>query len=258
MRSSSIDPQEVQRQVVLALVLEPLAEKAGCTTRNRDINEELRLVDLQGAAVNVGRYFHELARRVQRSKGQPRVFFDLCFRALTDSAKNLKNKKFVNLGLLELLFPMVVAKLTARGGETAVWRNYIRVLKQSSPADVSYKELALATAWNSSRKLNKRQYPTQLGGNTLHECYRRHARKGRELNFAAHEAWCRQILQGLPVAQRMYRVAKRNMRAGLIGALEEAYRHGLRAFAKPGVIADYTAVIAYLMLSDHNAASNLI
>ncbi|MBI2624334.1 hypothetical protein HYW67_02460 [Candidatus Parcubacteria bacterium] len=57
MKSSSIDPQEVQRQVVLALVLEPLAEKSGCTTRSRDSSEELRLVDLQGAAVNVGRIF---------------------------------------------------------------------------------------------------------------------------------------------------------------------------------------------------------
>ncbi|MBI2624333.1 hypothetical protein HYW67_02455 [Candidatus Parcubacteria bacterium] len=181
------------------------------------------------------------------------MFFDLCFRALTDSTKNLKNKKFVNLGLLELLFPMVVARLTARGGVAAVWRNYVRVLKQSSPADVRYKEAALATAWSSSRKRKKRQYPTKLGGNTLYECYRRHAHKGRELNFEAHEAWCRQILQGLPIARIMHRVAKRNMQAGLIAALEAAYRDGMKVFAKSGVIADYTAVVAYILLANQSS-----
>src|SRR4051812_35771615 len=101
-----VNPKIVQRDVVLALVIEPLAEKEGCTTRSHDLHDQLKLVDFQTSAVNVGQYFFELARRVNASGGQPKKFYDLCFEALIDSTAGLDNKKYINWGLLDLLFPL--------------------------------------------------------------------------------------------------------------------------------------------------------
>src|SRR3989338_954399 len=193
-----IEPHEVERRVVLALVLEPVAEKAGCTTRSRDVSKDLRLIDLQGAGVNVGRYFYELAERINRQREQPKLYYDLCFEALRNSTRSLGNKKFVNLGFLELLFMFVVSHLAYGGSGRKVLKNIRKVLLKSSPRDVRYKERTLELAWNSSRKAQKKVFPKRLGGSNLLEHYQMHFREGRRLNFLTHALWCEQILKSLP------------------------------------------------------------
>lgn len=246
---ANIDPHEVARQVALALLVEPLAEKEGCTTRGRDISDTLRLIDLQTASVNVSRYFYELAERVKEERGQPRVFYDLLLAALNTSTKNSVNQKIINLGLLELLFPIVVARLTTRGSNVAVFKRLKELFWKSSRADVRFKERALKFAWSSSRKLAKQNYPAELGGGNLYEHYKLNAKVGAQMNFNTHRMWCEQIMLALPVAKKMHRVAKASLKKGLLPALETAYKNGLRQIPKPGIIADYTAVVAYLLIS---------
>lgn len=79
--------------MVLALALEPLAEKKGCTTRTIDLQQNLKLVDFQAAAINTGPYFHALAERIYKSRAQPKYFYDLCLNAIQGSTHNLENKK---------------------------------------------------------------------------------------------------------------------------------------------------------------------
>ena len=286
----TIDPHEIERRAVLALVLEPIVEKEGCTTRSRDIDASLRLIDLQGAGVNVGKYFYELAERVnpdrssrgaldpafanairhssprqtaersasngvKREKRQPHIFYDLVYKALEDSTKNLKNKKFVNLGLIELLFPVVLSQLVYGGTGTQVLKNVKKILIESSPEDARYKEKMLSRAWSSSKKSAKRNYPEQIGGKNLWEHYEKNLETAKEHDLKTSVLWCEQILKSFPVAQKMHGVAKKKLRKGLIGALEEAYKRGFTQISKPGIIADYTAVVAYLLLSENPKAS---
>ena len=107
-------------------------------------------------------------------------------------------------------------------------------------------------AWGSSRKSKKRKYPKNLGGENLFEHYQRNIEKGRELSLDTHVLWCEQIVESLPIVQMMYQTAKKEIKRGLMKALEEAYKAGYRRIPKAGIIADYTAVVAYILLSERD------
>jgi len=129
-----IDPHEIARQVVMALVLEPIAEKRGCTTRTYDLKETIKLQHLQAAGINVGRFFYEMADRVKTNKGnQPESYFDLALEALGSSRMNLENGgKLINQGLIAMMSHVVVSGLMTDGDGVAVCRVIPEVLKRSS------------------------------------------------------------------------------------------------------------------------------
>src|SRR3989344_429420 len=245
-----IDSHEVERLAVLSLALEPLAKKNGCTSRGRDLRKDLRLVDFQTAAVNSGKYFYELAERIKRTKGQPKVFYDLSFQALNNSTKNIKNKKIISFGLIELLFLIVVSHLVYGGRGVGVIKNIAKVFLHSSEKDVYYKEEMFRIAWGSSRKKIKRTYTFRLGGKNLFEHYQKHYLKGKESGFIGNMLWCDQMLKSLPIACSMYHTAKKYKSYGFFRSLEESFRVGLRKLPRAGTVADFTAVIGYLMLVD--------
>lgn len=203
----NIDPLEVQRQVSLAFVLEPLAEKEGCTTRYKDQNSELSLARLQAAGVSVGPYFYELATRVKKESGQPKVFYDLFQPALASSALNATSKKHINYGLLELLFPFVIARLTIDGDGLAVCNRFSEVLKNSSSDDVDYIDQARSLAWSTSRKDYKRNYPKKIGGANLLEYYQRNVTESRKINYGTSARWYEELVRGMPILREMYRRA---------------------------------------------------
>lgn len=250
MKIKYIDPHEIERRVILSLILEPLAEKEGCTTRTKDISGDLRLADLQVAAINVGQYFYELALRVKKENGQPKIFYDLAFEALKGSTKNIKNDKFINFGLVEILFPIVLSQLVYGGRGIAVIKNTLKVLKNSSPTDARFKDRMRTLAWSTSRKSYKRQFPINFYSKNLYENYRVNIQSGKERGVSTHSRWSLEMTKGLPILQRMYKNAKKHSQRGLITAIEECYKSGLKEFPKEGVIADYTAAVAYLLTSE--------
>jgi len=246
-------PEEIQRRITLALVLEPLADKPGCTTRYVDLSPEHKLVDFETAAVNAAPYFGELARRIQRTKTQP-PFYDLCYQALAGSTKNLKNEKYLNFGLLEVLFPLVLAEQIYGGKGAVVCRNVIKVLKQSGPKDLVYKDLTRNLAWSTSRNRAKQelqQLKLQIQTSSLYDEYLRNIPDRRAAGLKTSVLWLEQFVLGLPVLQAMYGSAKKRVgKAGLIAAMELAYKVGMKKIPKRGIIADYCAAVAYLLLAD--------
>ena len=79
---------KLQDKLLFSLVLEPLSEKSGCTTRTLDLDESIRLQHLQAAGVNVASYFYELAKRIEENNNQqPKVYFDLALDAVKNSQK---------------------------------------------------------------------------------------------------------------------------------------------------------------------------
>jgi len=103
-----ITPRDVRRYVQLASVLEPIAEKNGCTTRSKDLCEFQKLEYFLTAGVNIGDAFEDLASRLP---GFPCLTYDLCYRAQADSKKNRRGRR-TNQGIIEFLFPLVISQVS--------------------------------------------------------------------------------------------------------------------------------------------------
>ena len=103
-----ITPREVRRYVQLATVLEPIAEKEGCTTRSKDLCEFQKLEYFLTAGVNIGDAFEDLIDRIYKH-GFPCQTYDLCYRAQADSKKNRRGGR-VNQGIIEFLFPLIISQ----------------------------------------------------------------------------------------------------------------------------------------------------
>lgn len=247
------DPHEVARQVTLSLVLEPLSEKSGCTTRTLDLDESIRLQHLQAAGVNVASYFYELAKRIEENNGQqPKVYFDLALDAVKNSQKNLQNYgKYINQGLITMLFHVVTASLLTTGDGIEVCKKVPMVLKNSSREDASarndFRMLVVAT----SRRANKRNFPS-IECDNLFDYYHKTVKISEELQYTSGVIWAEQLMSGLPFIQEMYLEAKNNLDKGLLVAMEKSYELGTRLLTinSPGFVADYVGVVTYLLLRE--------
>ncbi len=244
-----INPPEVQRIAVLALALEPLAEKKGCTTRTIDLHSNLKLVDFQAAAINAGLYFYTLAERIKKAHGQPKYFYDLCVRAIEDSTRNLENKKQINFGLLDLLFPLIISHVVYGGSGATICKNFVKVLKNSSSRDVVFKNKMRRAGWKTSRKSYKSRFPIDNSYGNLYDLYKRDITVSKEIGFESNVYWLGEFNSGLPTMRSMLEVAKKIVKKqGLLKALEKCYDYGMKKITRVGIAADYTAAIAYLLL----------
>ena len=247
-----IDAHEVARQVVVSLVLEPIAEKDGCTTRTIDLDETIRLQHLQVAGVNVGRYFFDLVERINKCDGQPPEYFDLAWNAVNESQKNLQNTgKYINQGLITIFFHVVLASLLTEGTGVDVCKNVPNILEKSSAFDAKFRAKSLQLVWSKSRNKTKREFPLLEAGN-LSEFYKKLNHQAQVLQYESGVVWSREILSGLPTVQAMYLEAMKNLDGGFLVAIEEAYKKGVELLSinSPGFVADYTGVVGYLLVKE--------
>jgi len=246
------DSHEVARQVVMALVLEPLAEKGGCTTRLVDLDSSIRLQHLQAAGVNVGRYFYEIAERVQVAGGQPDSYFDVALEALGGSIANLDNSgKLINQGLIAMMSHVVVASLLVEGDGVAVCEYVPVVLKNSSALDGQSRNQFRQQVVATSRSVHKKKFPS-LETTSLADWYEKSIQPSRDLGYESGAIWAEELLSGLPLVQKMYVEARNYTDQGLLVAMEKSYELGtqLLPIKSPGFIADYVGLVAYLLLRE--------
>ncbi|OGZ10225.1 MAG: hypothetical protein A3D65_03975 [Candidatus Lloydbacteria bacterium RIFCSPHIGHO2_02_FULL_50_13] len=251
-----INPHEIQRLTTLALVAEPLAEKDGCATRTKDLSEDLKLTHFLAVAVNSGEYFYELAQRVVDEGGQPKVFYDLCHEALKNSNRNSKSQKYINNGLLGVLFPFVLARLISDKRGEDLGEVVLEILKKSSVQDVQFREKCRNLAWSTSTVTWRRVFPS-VGGSNLHEYYEN---KLNLFNPDVSEVdifWTKQFLSGFLLIKEMYLCAKTQKDSSLILRTEIAYRLGMQSIKHPPLVADYNAVVNFLLLSEKDGDSTL-
>ncbi len=101
--------QEIRRAFLLACCLEPIADKPGCTTRFVDSTLGTKLEYFTIAAINSVEPLLEVLDRVITSKGQPKLIFDLAYRAQLESNRNRLGGK-VNYAQIFMLLPLVAAE----------------------------------------------------------------------------------------------------------------------------------------------------
>lgn len=147
----SLSPDDIQNLVTIAFCLEPLADKPGCTTRAFDLPDK-PLTDFIIAGVNVGHYFRALAQDVRQSSTTD--IFSHFVPALVAS-NTYKSPKTVNFGLLEIMFPVVYARLTV-DDPGAIADQTVALMKRPNNRDVQHLIAARKEAWKSSAQEDKK------------------------------------------------------------------------------------------------------
>lgn len=251
-RESSYTPREVRRCIQLALALEPLPEKPGCTTRSKDCSRHLKLEYFITGAINVGDAFEDLAVRLQSSREQP-VLYDLALKAQLDSKKNRAGGR-INEGMIEMLTPIVAAQLIYNGDRTKSVDEVLRctddVLKNAPHEDVA--NLVALKRLSYDLCAYHGRYVSDHGALTVMEFYQ------KELNTSERPVSClhnTEILSGFPVSNRIYKMLASQPEVDLSKRVREAYlsvrENEHKELTEGGLTADVCGVALYLLFSQH-------
>ncbi len=150
----SLSAQEVQQLVAKAFVLEALTDKPGCTTRYEDLpGKPLR--DFVLAGINCSGAFAVFAQSLAQNPNAPLFAYNV---AALESSNKHKSAKYVNFGLLEIMFPVVAARLTTNDPD-AVIDTVIELIKKTRNDDVGFLMATRKLAWSTST----RPYKTVFG-----------------------------------------------------------------------------------------------
>jgi hypothetical protein len=239
-----VNPNELQRQAELALLLEATIPKRQCTSRYVDVGPKQRFEDFAISAINCGRYFFELGERINRECGQPAQFYDLAYQALVGSSRQ-RSGKIVSHGLLEVLFPVVVSQCTRASDPYAALDSVPEVLKSTSENDVKSVAAMRKLVYSASDKQFKREFPFHEEGKNVFDHYSHH-------KTVAHDAsrlFVSELCEGMPLTKLVY-----SHMALEIGDLQERVNAGFdeaRSFSKlpAGAIADFTAAALFLLIA---------
>jgi len=101
--------RNTQRHLTLACALEPLSDKFAATSRYHDVSTHLKLEYFIAAAINIGDAFSLLADELSQVKDAPSNLYRFAHQAQVESKRNRRGGR-VNQGMIELLFPIVVAQ----------------------------------------------------------------------------------------------------------------------------------------------------
>ena len=239
-----IDPHELQRQVELAFVLEATIPKEQCTSRYQDIGPKQRYEDFVISAINSGKYFFELAERMNRSQTQPKPFYDLAYKALIESQKQ-RSGKIVNYGLLEVMFPVAVARYVYNEDGHGALDFIPQVLQATSEEDVKFVAAMRKLIYSRSDKQFKRGFPFNEEGRNVFEHYQHH-------QTIAHEAsrlFVRELIEGMPLTRLIYNHLTQADKP-LTERVNEGFNKAHSLLRLPyGALADFTAAALFLFIS---------
>lgn len=261
---SGRNPQETARLVVLAASLEPIADKAGCTTRFTDISRHLKLEYFVTGAINIGDAFERLAKRVDLARqvkewassrsGMLPNLYELAILAQKESLKNRSGGR-INQGIIELLLPIVAAQhyFDPAGDllNTEQTINSVRsILVSTDRSDVE----ALVNMKKFAHHLcryNERQVPTFPDATNVYEYYEWDLATSTTPTGLAHNG---EFVNGFPTVKLLYDSIMNSSKRSFIRKVEEAFRHGVKFHHKDvgrGFLADCIATAVYLCLSQH-------
>jgi triphosphoribosyl-dephospho-CoA synthetase len=252
--------REVLRNVILSQALEPLGKKPGCTTRQVDSSPGTKLEYFILSGVNSSWAFYDLADRVLAAGRQPDCIYDLAYEAQSASVRNRLGGK-VNYGQILLLFPVVTAQMLQyleTGGNDSVEDLMARtgaVLRNCTERDMPWMEDLVHLGYQLSARHHERLGSTRPV--LRPEFVGRYATLWDAMEEYQHVHAIREMVQGYPYSQRIYRFLLHNLETGIIPASELIYRFLLPEIGRPDVVADMIVVGFYLMLLKHPDAALL-
>src|SRR5436190_2983869 len=103
----SLSPSNVQELVTKAFIIEAITDKPGCTTRYQDLPGK-PLQDFVLAGINSSEAFRIFTKAWQDNPKTLVYSYNL---TALKSANKHKSAKYINFGLLEIMFPVVAGRL---------------------------------------------------------------------------------------------------------------------------------------------------
>jgi hypothetical protein len=146
----NLSSSDIQELVTKAFVIEALTDKPGCTTRYEDLPDK-PLQDFVIAGINSSKAF-ELFTRALRDSATTSVY-SYNVTALRSANKH-KSAKFINFGLLEIMFPVVAGRLMSDDPDKVIDK-VIELTKNTTNEDVRHLLEARKLAWSTSETPHK-------------------------------------------------------------------------------------------------------
>lgn len=236
---------EVTNLVAKAFVLEAITDKPDCTTRYHDLPGK-PLQDFIIAGINSAPY---LGKLVGDTSG---LIFKHAADALGASTKH-KSPKYINFGLLEIMFPVVYTRLR-QNDQGAIADSVIQNLKNTTNEDFGYMQRMRKLAWtttSSQSYKNNFPYHTYADSKSVWEYYLRLLDDLRP-DESGYQ-WAEQHKLGLPVLQdflKAYTEQSEIMDTTKTVFLRTRQQH---PDLKIGIIADMCAAAIFLWLSFHDS-----
>lgn len=240
-----LTPREIRRYVQLACVLEPIAEKDGCTTRLKDLCEYQKLEYFLTAGVNIGDAFEDLAHRIY-DRGFPCQTYDFCYRAQADSKKNRRGGR-VNQGIIEFLFPLVISQVANQYTDAnKIIVGVPPILERTTPEDTIWLQRMQNLAFEMSGYY-QRTFAIQDDANIL-SYYKRRLEDSVKPSDKYHN---QELVANYPTLRFMIERFSACEIASLSKSLQFIYNevHQKEPDIPLGIIADLTACLIYLKLS---------
>ena len=247
--------REILRNVILCQSLGPLGKKPGVTNRQVDASLATKLEYFVISGVNSSWAFYDLVDRILREGGQPDCIFDTAYEAQAASVRNRHGSK-VNYGQILLLVPLVAAQaLTWLETEAiddveAILERSRQVLRQTTNKDVEYLEKFIGLGHELSARhharLGRPKPPREryFQGKTYTTAW-------EALSDYQHIHSVREMAEGYPHSERVYRFLLHNVEEGILPASDMIYSLLLPEIGRHDAAADMIACGLYLALSAH-------
>jgi triphosphoribosyl-dephospho-CoA synthetase len=246
--------REILRNVILCQALEPMGRKPGITSRLADASPATKLEYFIISGVNSAWAFYDLVDRILREGKQPDCIFDTAFQAQAASVRNRYGSK-VNYGQILLLVPLVAAQaLTWLETESiddveAILERTGQVLRQTTKKDFEYMEKFIGLG----HELSARHHERMGSPKPPREPYfqKTYANLWESLADYRHIHSVREMVEGYPHSERVYRFLLHNLEDGVLPASDMIYSLLVAEIGRHDAAADMIACGLYLALSGH-------
>lgn len=246
--------REILRNVILCQALGPLGKKPGVTSLLGDSSPATKLEYFIISAANSSWAFYDLVDRILREGRQPDCIFDTAYEAQAASIRNRHGSK-VNYGQILLLVPLVAAQaLTWLEMESiddveAVLERSGQVLRQTTSKDVEHLERFIRLGHELSRQHWERMgVPKPPRERYFQKTY---DSVWEALADYRHIHSVREIAEGYPHSERVYRFLLHNLEDGVLPASDMIYSLLVPEIGRRDAAADMIACGLYLALSAH-------
>lgn len=233
--------RNVLKNVILSSVLEPIPEKAGCTTRYKTWQETSKLEYFLISGVNIDWDFYELSERVINNKfQQPSVIYDIAFNAQKNSFNNRHGGK-INFGIIELMVPIITSQILYQDKNADDLLDSVnKVLKATTKEDVKWH-----LEFRKLAKSRAKMFPKTIQYN-VPNMYEYYKLEKNELEDNVHH----EFIQGFPRIKMVYQIFEEEKDDNLLDLSIFAYNKVLPLCNNyAGLAADYICIALYLYLT---------
>jgi hypothetical protein len=241
-----LNDESVALLVQKAFVFEPLADKPDCTTRYTDLpGRPLESFILSG--INIGPVFRRFAKD-HLSQDEHRLFHYFV-EALKEGSKHTSGK-YVNFGLLEIMFPTVAARLVCDDPEMIV-ATIIELVKKAPLSDAKEMVYARELAWSTSEKREAKMAALTPEVRLAANPYDFYEKISVGTPHGSITQWVANYQQGLPLLAEQFDTMRYRSGGSLLERIREAYVavQNKNPDVRAGILADMSAAAVFLYLS---------